>query len=115
MKVLDWQLQKKGYILMPGQIVDASLVPAPKQRNADAEKEAIKAGKSAALIWPEERNKAPQKDVDARWNLKIGGKIHSDKDGRPLLQIALPVFGYRSHIAIDRRFGFMRECAATST
>jgi IS5 family transposase len=26
----------------------------------------------------------------------------------------LPVFGYKSHIAIDRRFGFIRESAATS-
>lgn len=114
MKAFDWQLQKEGYILMPGQIVDASLVPAPKQRNTDAEKEAIKAGKSAAEIWPEERIKAAQKDVDARWTLKIGGKIRFDKDGMPLLQIALPVFGYKSHIAIDRHFGFIRKCAATS-
>lgn len=30
MKAFDWQLQKKGYIPMSGQIVDASLVPAPK-------------------------------------------------------------------------------------
>jgi len=29
MKAFDWQLQKKGYIPMSGQIVDASLVPAP--------------------------------------------------------------------------------------
>ena len=47
MKAFDWQLQKKGYIPMAGQIVDASLVPAPKQRNTEAEKAAIKAGKSA--------------------------------------------------------------------
>ena len=45
MKAFDWQLRKKGYIPMSGQIVDASLVPAPKQRNTDGEKEAIKAGK----------------------------------------------------------------------
>jgi hypothetical protein len=32
MKAFDWQLLKKGYIPMAGQIVDASLVPAPKQR-----------------------------------------------------------------------------------
>ena len=30
MKAFDWQLKKKGYIPMSGQIVDASLVPAPK-------------------------------------------------------------------------------------
>lgn len=51
---------------MSGQIIDASLVAAPKQRNTDAEKEAVKAGKSAEEIWPDEPNKAAQKDVDAR-------------------------------------------------
>ena len=114
MKAFDWQLQKKGYIPMSGQIVDASLVPAPKQRNTEAEKEAIKAGRNADEIWPDEPNKAAQKDVDARWTLKIGGKIRFDKDGKPLPQIALPVFGYKSHIGIDRRFGFIRTCAVTS-
>lgn len=114
MKAFDWQLQKKGYIPMAGQIVDATLVAAPKQRNSDGEKEAIKAGRGAEEIWPDEPNKAAQKDVDARWTLKIGGKVRFDKDGRPLPQIALPVFGYKSHIVIDRRFGFIRQCAATS-
>ena len=114
MKAFDWQLQKKGYIPMSGQIVDASLVPAPKQRNTDAEKEAIRAGKTARKIWPDEPHKAVQKDTDARWTLKIGGKIRYRPDGTPLPQIALPVFGYKSHIAIDRRFGFIRESAVTS-
>ena len=50
MKAFDWQLREKGYIPMSGQIVDASLVPAPKQRNAEGEKAAIKAGKSAEEI-----------------------------------------------------------------
>jgi len=114
MKAFDWQLQKKGYIPMSGQIVDASLVPAPKQRNSDAEKAAIKDGKAASEIWPDEPNKAAQKDTDARWTLKIGGKIRYRPDGTPLPQIALPVFGYKSHIVIDRRFGFIRACAVTS-
>ena len=114
MKAFDWQLQKKGYIPMSGQIIDASLVPAPKQRNMEDEKAAIKAGKSAAQIWPDEPNKAAQKDTDARWTLKIGGKIRYRPDGTPLPQIALSVYGYRSHIAIDRRFGFIRGSAATS-
>lgn len=114
MKAFDWQLQKKGFIPMSGQIVDATLVPAPKQRNTDGEKAAIKAGRTAKDIWPDEPNKAAQKDTDARWTVKIGGKIRVDADGKPLPQIALPVFGYKSHIAIDRRFGFIRECAVTS-
>src|SRR6056297_612940 len=28
--------------------------------------------------------------------------------------IAVPVFGYKSHISIDRRFGFIRESAVTA-
>ena len=99
---------------MSGQIVDASLVPAPKQRNTDAEKEAIKAGKSAKEIWPNEPNRAAQKDVDARWTLKIGGKVRYRRDGKPLPQIALLVLGYKSHISIYRRFGFIRAATVTS-
>ena len=52
--------------------------------------------------------------VDARWTLKIGGKIRYRPDGTPLPQIATPVFGYKSHISIDRRFGFIRKAAVTS-
>ena len=73
MKAFDWQL-KKGYSPMSGQIVDAKVVPAPKQRNTDGEREAIKAGKSAREIWPDEPDKAAQKDTSARWTLKVGSK-----------------------------------------
>ena len=114
MKAFDWQLKKKGYIPMSGQIVDATLVPAPKQRNTDDEKAAVKAGKTAQEIWPDKPNKAAQKDTNARWALKIGGKIRHRPDGTPLPQIALPVFGYKSHISIDRRYGFIRGGAVTS-
>ena len=41
----DGQLRERGYLAMGGQIVDATLVAAPKQRNNPAEKEAIKEGK----------------------------------------------------------------------
>ncbi len=108
MEAFDWQLHKKGCISMPGQIVDASLVPAPKQRNTDGERDAIKAGKSAGEIWPDEPAKAAQKDTDARWMLRIGGKVRDRTDGTPLPMIAIPVFGYKSHISIDRRRGFIR-------
>ncbi len=105
---------EEGYIPMSGQIVDASLVPAPKQRNTEGERDAIKSGMSAKEIWPDEPNKAAQKDTDARWTLKIGGKVRYRADGTPLPMIALPVFGYKSHISIDRRFGFIRDMAVTS-
>lgn len=114
MKAFDWQLHKKGYIPMSGQIVDASLVPAPKQRNTDGERDAIKAGQSADEIWPDEPTTAAQKDTDARWTLKIGGKVRYRPDGTPLPVIAIPVFGYKSHISVDRRYGFIRAAAVTS-
>ena len=114
MKAFDWKLHKKGYIPMSGQIVDASLVPAPKQRNSEGEKAAIKTGNCAAEIWPDEPNKAAQKDTNARWTLKVGGKVRYRPDGTPLPMIAVPVFGYKSHISIDRRFGFIRESPVTS-
>ena len=89
-------------------------MPAPKQRNTEDEKAAIKAGKSAQEIWPDHPAKAAQKDTQARWTLKIGGQIRYRPDGTPLPQIAMPVFGYKTHIAIDRRYGFIRECSVTS-
>ena len=46
------ELKERGYLAMGGQIVDATLVAAPKRRNTQTEKEAIKEGKSASEIWP---------------------------------------------------------------
>lgn len=51
---------------------------------------------------------------EARWTLKIGGKQRYRPDGTPPPMIAVPVFGDKSHIAIDRRFGFIRAAAVTS-
>ena len=99
---------------MSGQIVDASLVPAPKQRNTEDEKAAVKAGKTADDICPNEPNKAAQTDVDARWTLKIGGEVRYCPEGAPLPMIATPTFGYKSDISIDRRNGFIREATVTS-
>jgi transposase, IS5 family len=61
MKAFDWQLRKKGYIPMAGQIVDASLVPAPKQRNTEGEKAAIKAGKTAGRSGRTSRTRRPRR------------------------------------------------------
>jgi hypothetical protein len=89
-------------------------VPALKQRNTEDEKAAIKAGKSAKQIWRGKPNKAHQKDVDARWTIKIGGNIRYRPDRTPLPQIATLPFGYKSHSSIDRRFGFTRKATVTS-
>ena len=41
----DLAIREAGYIPMSGQIIDASLVSAPKQRNTDAEKKDVKEGR----------------------------------------------------------------------
>ena len=67
----DNQLRNSGYLAMGGQIVDATLVAAPKQRNTQEEKNAIKVGKTAGEVWPEKPAKAAQRDTDARWTVKF--------------------------------------------
>lgn len=97
-----------------GQIVDASLVAAPRQRNTEEEKAAIKAGKTARQIWPDHPHKAAQKDTDARWMVKTR-KGTLEADGTVKRDIAIPVFGYKTHISIDRRHGFDPRSTAVAT
>lgn len=106
------RLRTNGYLAMGGQIVDATLVAAPKQRNTQEEKDAIKAGKTADEVWPDKPAKAAQKDVDARWTVKFA-KARIAASGKPQVDIAIPSFGYKNHIAIDQRFGFIRNAVVT--
>jgi transposase, IS5 family len=108
----DNRLRTNGYLAMGGQIVDATLVAAPKQRNTQDEKDAIKAGKTADEVWPDKPAKAAQKDVDARWTVKFA-KARVAANGKPQIDIAIPSFGYKNHIAIDQRFGFIRKAVVT--
>ena len=96
-----------GYLPMGGQIVDATLVAAPRQRNTDAEKAPIKAGEIPEA-WKDKPAKLRQKDRDARWTVKFS-KAKPTQDGEPQIDIAIPVFGYKSHISIDRRHGVIRR------
>lgn len=66
----DKHLDKAGYLAMGGQIVDATIVAAPKQRNSDAEKADIKAGK-VPEAWKGKPAKLCQKDRDPRWTVKF--------------------------------------------
>ena len=109
----DRELRGAGYLAMGGQIVDATLVSAPKQRNTDDEKAAIKTGKSAAEIWPDSPARAAQKDIDARWTVKTGRRKSPAGSQRNMPAIAIPVFGYKNHVVIDRAYGFIRGSAVT--
>jgi hypothetical protein len=44
-ELFDRELRSAGYLAMSGQLVDASIVAAPKQRNTKAEKQAIREGR----------------------------------------------------------------------
>ena len=111
--LFDTRLRHSGYLAMSGQIIDASLIPAPGQRNTEAEKAAIREGQSAPGIWPDESAKAAQKDTDARWTVKFT-RARSKPDGTiPMVDLAIPTFGYKNHIAIDRRHGLIRRWIVT--
>jgi IS5 family transposase len=134
---LDRAITEAGYLPMAGQIVDVEplsrhwserqwrgLVAAPRQRNTDAEKARIKAGEKSADIWPDKPAKARQKGErpnatgpreaanDARWTMKFS-KAKPAADGRPQIDIAIPSFGYKNHISIDRRHGVIRRGKVT--
>lgn len=105
---LNRAITDAGYLPMSGQILDATLVAAPRQRNSAAEKAQIKAGKTAAEVWPDKPARARQKDTDARWTVKFT-KAKAAEDGSKPVDIAIPTFGYKSHISIDRRHGIIRR------
>ena len=62
----DQALEARG-----GQIIDATLVPVPKQRNTREENKDIKADRLPDG-WEENSNRLQQKDLDARWVKKMG-------------------------------------------
>jgi transposase, IS5 family len=109
---LDEAITSAGYLPMGGQIIDATLVAAPRQRNTEDEKAAIKEGKTAHEIWPDEPARAAQKDTSARWTVKFS-KAKPKEDGTTQIDIAIPTFGYKNHVSIDRRHGIIR-CHITS-
>ena len=99
----DAMLRQAGYIAMSGQIVDASLVAAPRQRNTEDEKKAIKEGR-IPVNWKAKPAKMRHKDRDARWTVKFT-KAKPRQDGStPPVDLAIPLFGYQNHVSIDLPF-----------
>ena len=87
-------LRKNGFSAQKGQIVDASIIAAPKQRNSREENKQIQEGHTPD-DWSE--NKQRQKDVDARWTKK-GGKNY---------------YGYKNHIDVDVKHKLIRDYEVT--
>lgn len=66
----------------------------------------------AADIWPDKPAKARQKDTDGRWTVKYS-KAKVLADGTRPIDIAIPVYGYKSHVSIDRMHGLIRRQVIT--
>jgi transposase, IS5 family len=110
-ELFDRQLRAAGYLAMSGQLVDASIVAAPKQRNSKAEKQAIKEGR-VPNGWQEKPAKLRQKDRDARWTVRFT-KAKPREDGPPQVDLAIPQFGYQNHLSADRRHRLIRRWRVT--
>ena len=92
----DAYLKKQGLQARGGQIIDATIVPVPKQRNRREEKEDIKQGK-VPEAWQDQPNRLRQKDLDARW-VKKNGVSH---------------YGYKNSISVDVGYGLIRRHVLT--
>ncbi len=93
----DYQLDEKGFKAQKGQIIDASFVSAPVQRNSREENAKIKGG-AIPERFEGNANIKRQKDCDARWTQKNGQKY----------------YGYKDHTAIDNEHKLIREYDVTS-
>ena len=80
-----------------GQIVDATIVAAPKQRNTNGEKQAIKEGRIPEG-WKDKPAKLAQKDRDARWTVKYTEGQAARGRRRRRVDLAIPAFGYKNHV-----------------
>jgi IS5 family transposase len=88
-------LLEHGFLARKGQIVDASIVEAPRQRNSREENERVRAGEKVEG-WSEPKRR--QKDTEATWTKK-GDETH---------------FGYKNHISVDREHKLIRAFTVTT-
>lgn len=85
-------LEAKGYLAQGGQMIDATIVPVPRQRNSREENDQVKAG-TLPEEWAKEPAKNRQKDKDARWTKKHERSY----------------FGYKNHVNADARHKLIRD------
>ena len=89
-------LDHEGLIARQGQLIDASIVPVPVQRNTREENARIKQGE-VPEGWEKQSHKLQQKDTDARW-VKMQGHNH---------------YGYKNHVNADRKHKLIRTYEVT--
>jgi IS5 family transposase len=108
----DAVLRQAGYLAMAGQIVDATVIEARRPRLARDEKATVKAG-AVPETWS--KAKRSQMDTDGRWTLKRGRRRRAEGrfSRRTETELVIPIFGYKNHLGIDRRHGFIRRFTVT--
>jgi transposase, IS5 family len=109
----DAALAERGYLATGGQIVDATIVEARRPRLTQAEKDVVKGG-GVPEGWKPARTR--QIDRDGRWTLKRGRKKPTPPGGSARMvgpEIAVPMFGYKNHVGIDRAHGLIRRFTVT--
>ena len=87
-------LAESGFVAKKGQIVDATIVRVPTQRNTRDENKAIKEG-NPPENWSEAKKR--QKDTDARWVQKNGKNY----------------YGYKNHVEADVKYKLIRNYKVT--
>ena len=83
----------------------------PSSATRRAEKQAIKEGR-VPEDWQAKPAKLRQKDRDARWTVKTT-KAKPREGETPLVDLAIPEFGYQNHISADRRHRLIRRWLVT--
>ena len=73
------RLTDRGFITRKGQIIDASFVEVPRQRNRRVENAVIKQG-AVPTGWEEDTKRLAHKDLDARWTKKNEQSYYGYKD-----------------------------------
>ncbi|HEX7988397.1 MAG TPA: IS5 family transposase [Duganella sp.] len=89
-EAVNRQLARHGYIARGGQMVDASIVQAPKQ-SLNKEEKAIVAEHAMPVDWSPAKRR--QEDTDARWTKKHGKSY----------------FGYKLSANADKRYKLIRK------
>ena len=87
-------LEESGFAAKKGQIIDASIVQAPKQRNSREENAQIKQGE-IPQDWEEVTRR--QKDIDAQWSKRNGKRY----------------YGYKNHVNVDVKHKLIRTYSVT--
>ncbi|MBF0853767.1 transposase [Gluconobacter wancherniae] len=98
----DTTLRNAGYLPMSGQILDATVVAAPKQRNTNTEEADLRAGRIPEG-WQDKPSRLSHKDRHARWTLKFTKAKRQDDGTIPSTDHAIPFFGHKLHVSIDQK------------